>query len=147
MFRLWNSFNPPASSSCASTHSLPTSDETRLPVQSVSDQPFSLPVSMENSPGMMLLKTFKLQIVINSFTIFTDSISLRWTILLLFSALFLQWSIIVTRSKKILSPPPPNNPVSSAQTIILYALTHFWSCFVMTNCDAGSIQNGSLLKI
>ena len=104
MFRLWNSFNPPASSSCASTHSLPTSDETRLPVQSVSDQPFSLPVSMENSPGMMLLKTFKLQIVINSFTIFTDSISLRWTILLLLSALFLQWSIIVTRSKKILPP-------------------------------------------
>ena len=118
MFRLWNSFNPPASSSCASTHSLPTSDETRLPVQSVSDQPFSLPVSMENSPGMMmLLKTFKLQIVINSFTIFTDSISLRWTILLLLSALFLQWSIIVTRSKKILSPPPQISPFQALKLL------------------------------
>jgi hypothetical protein len=50
--RLWNSIHPPpSSSSCASTHSLP-SDESRVPPTGVSDQPFSLPVSMESSPGI-----------------------------------------------------------------------------------------------
>ncbi len=51
--RLWNSFNPPPSSSRASTHSLPPSDESRVSATSisVSDQPISLPVSMESSPG------------------------------------------------------------------------------------------------
>ena len=41
--------------------------------------------------------------------------SLHWTILPLFYAHFLQWSIIATKLK---SPSPPYPPISSAQTII-----------------------------
>ena len=51
--------------------------------------------------------------------------SLHWTILILFYAIFLQLSILVTKSKRnpFPSPLPPNFPILSAQTIILYALT------------------------
>ena len=81
--------------------------------------------------------------------------SLHWTILLLFYALFLQWSMIATESK---SPfPLSKSPILSAQTIILCAPTQcsfvshtrickpcsplFLSCFVVTDWDAGLTQN------
>ena len=49
--------------------------------------------------------------------------SLHWTILLLFYAIFLHWSIVTQVTKNPLpSPSPPNFPISNAQTIILYAL-------------------------
>ena len=55
--------------------------------------------------------------------------SLHWTNLLLLYALFLQWSIIATKTKYPF-PHPPNTPISSARTIILCSFvshTHIWS--------------------
>ena len=56
--------------------------------------------------------------------------------------------IVVTKSK-FPFPLPENFPISSVQTILfLKKLTFcFWSCFVVTTCDAGLTKIGSLLKV